>query len=59
MNYRSWEDEVPEQLLLTMVPNQRGGVLKEDLLMYHAESQAQTEGYSIDAEQLLNVVPLP
>ena len=47
------------KLLLTMIPNQRGGVLKEDPLGYHAEPPTQTLDQSIDAEELLNVVPLP
>jgi four helix bundle protein len=47
------------KLLLTMIPNQRGGVLKEDPLGYHAEPPTQTLDQSIDAEDLLNVVPLP
>ena len=47
------------ELLLTMVPNQRGGVLKEAPLAYHAEPPPQTPDQSIDAEELLNLVPLP
>jgi four helix bundle protein len=46
------------KLLLTMVPDQRGGVLKEDRLAYHAEPPAQTLDHSIDAGDLLNLVPL-
>src|ERR1051325_4687659 len=41
------------KLLLTMIPNQRGGVLKEDPLGYHAEPPTQTLDQSIDAEDLL------
>src|SRR5207247_10444334 len=43
------------KLLLTMVPDQRGGVLKEDPSAYRAESLDN----SIDVEALLNHVPLP
>ena len=47
------------KLLLTMVPNQRGSVLKEEPLAYHAELPAHTLDHSIDAEELLNHAPLP
>ena len=47
------------KLLLTMVPDQRGGVLKEDQLAYHAESSAQTPEQVVAAEQFLDHVPLP
>jgi len=47
------------KLLLTMIPNQRGAVLKEDQLPYHVESLAQPVDHSINAEPLLNQVPFP
>src|SRR6266566_9564838 len=45
------------KLLLTMVPDQRGGVLKEDPLAYHAESLAQTPDLVAATEQFLDHVP--
>src|ERR1044072_7384961 len=39
------------KLLLTMIPDQRGGVLREDTLGYHAEPPTQTLDWSIDAEE--------
>jgi four helix bundle protein len=47
------------KLLLTMIPNQRGGVLKEDPLGYHVETPAQTSDHVVPAKQYLDLVPLP